>query len=266
MESDVLECLTKNNPAFTCYSTPEFKGIKLKSTEIPSPPTNLLERIEEIWKEEKRQTPHITNNKIVGVGYIKQGGNYIEMGVSPEEFKWFLTSRLNRVPGYRLDALGGGGITKLRYKGNNFVFFAERGKKTGYIGGGNIETVPQGLMDVEAINEEDPCKMNLLKEYKEEAEGFPKVEEIKYMTIVRNMWGNNVSPTFSLEVNCNGSSNVFSSRKNGILKIKTLNKDETKRRFAVNVSDLEDFIRKYGNDIDWNSRARLKEAFSLHIV
>ena len=143
--SGVFERLTIDNPAFSVYQAPNYRGVKLKQTEIPETPESIVEEMEPAWQKEKRRRPHLTNGTVLGVGYMKPKGDYVEMGVSPTEFKRYLTSREDRFLGYKLYAASSGALTRVRFNGDDYILFGERGKKAGNTGG-KIELIPQGLM------------------------------------------------------------------------------------------------------------------------
>lgn len=261
----VFELLTKNNPAFTVYSAPAFTDVTLKRSDIAPPPNSACKRIEEVWKEEKTSTPHIKEGNVIGVGYMKPRADYVELGVGPVAFKTFLTSKFDRVPRCKVYGLGSGAITKVRFKGDDYVLFGRRGKKTGFTGG-SIETIPQGLADVDDIGKRSSSRTNVKREYYEEAVGLPEIGEIRYMGVVQNPWGNNISPTYLINVDCPNSFDLFKHSNKGSLNLKTSNKDEIKLRELVSISSIEDYIREKREDIDWNSRARLKTALEQRII
>ena len=116
------------------------------------------------------------------------------------------------------------------------------------------------------MKKRNSCKIAAEREYYEEAAGLPKIEETRYVGIVQNPWGNNISPTYLFNVECPNSFSLLKPSGNGVFKLKTFNKDETRSRELVNISNIEDYIAKNFKDIDWNSRARLKEALEQQII
>lgn len=261
----MFDLLSKDNPAFTIYPSPTFTDIVLRPVVISPPPKSVYEKMEEVWKDEKARTPHIANGTVIGVDYMIPKARHVELGIGQVEFKSFLTSKFDRVPGYKMYGLGSGALTKIRFKGNDYVLFGHRGKKTGFTGG-KIETIPQGLTNLEDMKKRNPCKVNAIREYYEEATGLPKIEEIAYVGIVQNPWGNNISSSYLIDVECPNSFSSLKPCNNGALRLKTSNKDETKIRELINVSGIEDYISENHKDIDWNSRARLKEALEQRII
>jgi len=262
MESDILELLTVNNPTEDVFLAPGVKKIKVKTTKAFDPPESVLEKIEEVWEEEKAKTPHITNGTVVGYVYGVDVYGIAEIGVAPVQFKHFLTSKFDRVPGYKQYAVGEGAVTKIRFKGDSYVLFAERGKKTGY-DGGSIEIIPQGLMDLKDIEVDDASEASVAREYREEIAGFPMPQTQKYLGIALNPWGLNVSPSYLFETDCRNSHDfIEENSKKGFLKIRTPDRDETKRRFAVSIDVIEEYLTEVSKDVTWNSRARLRMAFN----